>query len=203
MKKFLVILCLAFSLSSCGKDTHRFQNYPEIITKYQLEDLHDRAKWEVYKLNALYGPACLVNFESDSIAEKFYDIYLVEGNNLLKDKAEVLDIVGENNILLLLQAELVFFEGGSSEIFREGETVLSFFPKKEEGKHWHLNIGMLCYSIIFDKEGEILRYGCGDYMEVEYPLEDQKEDDKQFIQLLKEKKDSNPWLDWYLNRRKH
>jgi hypothetical protein len=86
MKKFLAILCLAFSLSSCGKDTHRFQNYPEIITKYQLEDLHDRAKWEVYKLNALYGPACLVNF----------------------------------------------------------------------GKHWHLNIGMLCYSIIFDKEGEIL-----------------------------------------------
>ncbi len=199
MKKFLVILCLAFSLSSCGKDTHRFQNYPEIITKYQLEDLHDRAKWEVYKINMLYGNDYLVNFESDSVTKKFYSLFKVEGLKLLQSKEALQHIVGKNNVLPFLNADLVLFETDSSNIFQGGEIILTFFPKRGKGKRWQFVEGR-CFSIIFDEETIV---GCGDYIAIDYPIQNRKKDDQQFIQLLKEKKDSNPWLDWYLKNREN
>lgn len=136
--------CLGFivfliCLSGCEKSNHRFQNYPEIIKKHQLEDLHDRAKWEVYKLNTLYGPGYLVNFESDSILRTFVDVhstYRSKKKNLLQDTTEVQRIVGKNNILPFSKAELVLFPQDSSDLFQENEIVLSFFPEKDEENRW-------------------------------------------------------------------
>lgn len=206
MKKLIGILIYLIGFSCC--ENKFVPDYPAIIERNNLQDLYDKAKWEIYKLNTIKVTESnidyLVSFGgNDSLLMSFYKKigeYQKRGDNLSEDKEELIKFFGHENVKEFLNAELELFDNDSSEIYKEEEIYLSFFPKNEKGKYWQSPSLKICYAIVFKNE-EIIRAGCNDYYEFEYPIGLQKSSDIKFLKLIAKKKNLNDWLTWYKNNK--
>lgn len=207
MKRNILFLVLSFVIVILIDRSQKqiSYEYPEIIKKYKLEELHDLAKWEVYKSNSIRaGNDFVVNFDSFSMLKVFYRSYNKMNREEKKSyplRMELEKLVGRENVKDYMELDIVLFQKDSSDIFDGEEIELSFFPTRAQGKYWRKMFGGNCYNVIF-KNGKIERKGCDDYVEFDYDRELQEKSEKAFMRILEDSPSINPWLVREQNKRK-
>jgi len=133
------ILLLLVLITACSKINQQ-EIYPKIIVEHGFEELYDRTKWELYKLNSLpeFGGSDFV-IEYDSILEsKFYS------NSEL-----ALKLLSRDETHRYIECDLKFFYNEKFPI-KQGDTItLSFFPTYNLNDNLTKPIGDLVHTISY------------------------------------------------------
>ena len=210
--RYLSITMLYMILFACSQIVTQ-RDYPAIIKKHHLEQQYDKAKWELYKVNSIRINENSLDFvvilKGDEELRKFFiekRRYQSQGKNLYNDRNKLNELFDKGKVTQFANCELELFpeDIDSTDIFKDGEIQLSFFPKFRDYKDYSVKkLGNnYCTTLVFDCN-EIIRMGCDDFKEWNYDVKHSP--DSVFYEIIESsKKDEiSPWLlGEYKRRRK-
>ncbi len=196
------VLILLLGFFSC---THQSQGeiYPELVTERNLEELYDRAKYEVYKLNSIppFAESSLaVSYPKDIARTEKYRLDMLlksyqEKGKREKDLQALAATIGEENLRNFWELDLDFHKNPDN--LKGDTTKFVFFAKTlSNGFNWSSLSPTQIYSIWFSN-GNIIGAEEGSGIVYDYSDLETKSNDQAFISIIENGKGVNPWLKWY------